>query len=341
MFAHLRANLWLLGLSVVLCCGIYPLALVTVGQALFPFQANGSLVIDATGSLRGSMLIAQEFKGDEFFQPRPSAVSYNAAASGGSNWGANNYLLRDRVARALGPIVKYKSGLQKGQEVGPAIVKWFRETPNVVGMWASAHTTLAQNWVKSDDVAKGFVKAWFEKHPDRMAAWKTEHPGQDDPTPEDLAVPFFVSFAKEHPGAWLTIVENANKKNEPGEPIKVVQLVSKDSEDSADIRSVFFDMWRQAHPHVEMQEVPADMVMASASGLDPHITLDNAMYQLERVAKKWAQTLQRDPDAVANEIDLLIRAQASAPLYGLVGVPMINVFETNRMLQAKYRTIQN
>src|SRR5262249_29842740 len=109
MSQHLRANLWLLLLTLILCSVLYPLALLGVGQAVSPRQAQGSL-IDGGDKAVGSRLIAQPFTGDGYFQPRPSAASYNAAASGASNWGPSNYLLRDRVARQLGPIVKYRSG---------------------------------------------------------------------------------------------------------------------------------------------------------------------------------------------------------------------------------------
>jgi K+-transporting ATPase ATPase C chain len=101
MTKHLRANLWLLGLTVVVGSVLYPIAVLAVGQGLFPVSASGSLVIGPDGRLVGSRLVAQEFKGDEWFRPRPSAVGYNAGASGGSNLGANNPKLRERVAEEL------------------------------------------------------------------------------------------------------------------------------------------------------------------------------------------------------------------------------------------------
>src|SRR5262245_34836021 len=110
MSSHVRANLWLLVLSVVICSILYPAALLGIGQTMFREKANGSLVLDKDGKAVGSKLIAQPFTADEYFQPRPSAASYNGAASGASNWGASNYQLRERVARALGPIVKYAGG---------------------------------------------------------------------------------------------------------------------------------------------------------------------------------------------------------------------------------------
>ncbi len=98
MFQHLRACLWLLIVTVVLCCVVYPLVLLGIGKTIFPKQAEGSL-IERDGKEVGSRLIAQPFTADKYFQPRPSAASpsYNAAASGASNWAANNYQLRDRV----------------------------------------------------------------------------------------------------------------------------------------------------------------------------------------------------------------------------------------------------
>jgi hypothetical protein len=105
MTAHLRANLWLLVLTVILCCVLYPLAIWGIGQTVFHQSAQGSLLdaegqpVTDTAKAIGSRLIAQPFTADEYFQPRPSATSpaYNAAASGPSNYAASNYLLRDRA----------------------------------------------------------------------------------------------------------------------------------------------------------------------------------------------------------------------------------------------------
>ena len=141
-------------------------------------------------------------------------------------------------------------------------------------------------------------------------------------------MPFFVSFAKEKPATWLTIVEKDKKKT--------VELVGPDAADPADIAGVFFDLWRQEHPTVEMIDVPADLVMSSGSGLDPHITLDGALYQLDRVAAKWAELKKRDEKAVRAEIETLVRAHASALLAGLAGVPLVNVLEVNLALREKY-----
>src|SRR5580700_7112972 len=101
MWNHIRANLWLLVLTLLLCSVVYPALLWGIWQTFFRSQANGSLVTGPDGKTVGSLLIAQPFTADEYFWPRPSAASYKGEASAASNWSASNYLLRDRVARAL------------------------------------------------------------------------------------------------------------------------------------------------------------------------------------------------------------------------------------------------
>jgi K+-transporting ATPase c subunit len=247
MNAHLRANLWLLGLTVLLCCMVYPLTLLSIGQTFFPNQASGSL-IDKNGKPTakdseavGSRLIAQPFKGPEYFQPRPSAPSYDASASGGSNLSANNPKLRTRVAQALGPLVKYRSGPKKDQLVGPDIEQW-----------------VAKN--HSEAVGKG-----------------------------------------------------------------------------TDVQRDYFDRWLTAHPHVELIEVPADMVMASGSGLDPHITLKNARYQLDRIADAWTAKTKRDKAKVHKDIEDLLNSKIETPFAGFVGVQLINVLEVNLALRDRMK----
>jgi K+-transporting ATPase ATPase C chain len=319
---------------VVLCSVVYPLALWAVGQTLFPNQANGSLIYDKDGKPVGSRLIAQEFKNDEYFQPRPSAAGYNGAASGASNYGANNYALRDRVARSVAGLTTYKSGPNKDQPVAPDVVKWFRAQPSAAASWAKDHSGLAQGFIKSEDVLKDYVKDWFDKHPADLAAWKKENKN-DDPKPEDLTVAFFEGFAKEHAGTWLT-VEETKEKDKDDKAIKRVKLVQKQDEDSADIASVFFDTWRAQNADVELTAVPADLVMASASGLDPHITLEGALFQLDRVAGKWAELTKGDKEKISAEIERVLRTQKFAPLAGLAGVDMVNVLEVNVVLKDRY-----
>ena len=81
----------------VIVSGIYPGIVWAVGQVAFRDQANGSLLVQ-DGRVIGSSLIAQPFTSDRYFHPRPSAVDFNAQASGGSNLGPTSRKLRDRIA---------------------------------------------------------------------------------------------------------------------------------------------------------------------------------------------------------------------------------------------------
>jgi K+-transporting ATPase ATPase C chain len=332
MSSHVRANLWLLALTLLLCSVLYPLTLLAVGQGLFPRQAQGSLIDGAEGAV-GSRLIAQPFAGDEFFRPRPSAASYNGAASGASNWGASNYLLRERVARQLGPIVKYRAGPKKGQPAGPDVEAWFqkdryRGKAGIVAQWAQAHPVVAQNWVKADRLNADHVARWQQEHPREVEAWKKANPATAEPKPEDLAVAFFESYSKAFPGTFPVAVE---RKTPDGKAEKRIEPVRA----GADIQGIFFDMWLQEHPDAALEEVPADMVTASGSGLDPHITMRSARYQLDRVAAAWAKKTGADPAAVREEIEQVLAQKQAAPLGGLAGVPLVNVLEVNLALQTR------
>lgn len=75
----------------------YPLAVTGIAQLAFADQANGSLVRDGAGNVRGSSLIAQDFSGDEWFHPRPSAGGFATVASGASNLAPSNPALATRV----------------------------------------------------------------------------------------------------------------------------------------------------------------------------------------------------------------------------------------------------
>jgi K+-transporting ATPase ATPase C chain len=111
---HVTASLRLLALCALLFGAGYPLAVLAAGKLIAPAAAQGSLVRDDTGRVIGSELVAQAFTKPEWFWPRPSAVAYNASATGGSNLAPTNPALAERVKATIA------SHLAAGDEVSTA-----------------------------------------------------------------------------------------------------------------------------------------------------------------------------------------------------------------------------
>jgi K+-transporting ATPase ATPase C chain len=323
MLAHLRSNLVLLVLTVLVCCLLYPLLVWGIGRTVFPHEAEGSLLTTADGQAVGSRLIAQPFTGDEYFQPRPSGAGYNAAASGASNWGASNPRLRDRVARALGPLVRYRSGGK------PDVGAWL--TPERVRAWATEHPDGAAWWFETDKPKNEQLLAeWQKSAPKVVEDWKKANPDKEGPDPAGLAVALFTFYAGQSRDRW------------PDSLREVVQ-------------SVFFDAWLREHGGANLEPVPADLVMASGSGLDPHITHRNALYQSRRVAearaKKAIQDLEKKEGTPLNlarreeiekqtrrQVEQLVEQMASRPMgdLGVAGTEkLVNVLELNVALDQR------
>jgi len=100
-----RAAVVLVVVLTLLTGVLYPLAITGVAQVVFPGQANGSLVLNQSGTVIGSALIGQNFSSPRYFHPRPSAAGssgYDPTSSGGSNLGPTNQKLIQAVqARAM------------------------------------------------------------------------------------------------------------------------------------------------------------------------------------------------------------------------------------------------
>lgn len=100
MIANLRPAIVSMVLFTALLGLAYPLGITGLAQALFPAQAGGSLIRNASGEIVGSRWIGQNFKDEAYLRPRPSAAGkdgYDAAGSSGSNLGPLNEDLAARI----------------------------------------------------------------------------------------------------------------------------------------------------------------------------------------------------------------------------------------------------
>jgi potassium-transporting ATPase KdpC subunit len=90
--------------TMAICCLCYGLLILCLGELIAPKRAEGSLIRDEKGVVIGSELIAQNFARPGYFWPRPSAVNYDASASGGSNLSPANPEVRKRAEAIIAKI---------------------------------------------------------------------------------------------------------------------------------------------------------------------------------------------------------------------------------------------
>jgi len=118
LFAEIRGAVVVTLVLAVVCCGLYPLVVFGIAQIAFPDKANGSLIVDSSGTVRGSKLLGQGFTADKYFHPRPSAAGngYDALNSGGSNLGPTSQKLNDAIKDRIDSYRK-ENGLKERDSV--------------------------------------------------------------------------------------------------------------------------------------------------------------------------------------------------------------------------------
>lgn len=143
----------------------YPLAMTGIGQAIFPSQANGSLVRDQAGKVIGSTIVGQAFTSDGYFQTRPSAAGdgYDGLASSGSNFGPAAQALTDRV----------KADVEKRQAEGVA-GKMPADLVTASGSGLDPDLSPAAALAQAPRIAK--VRGLPEERVRALVAEQTKHP---------------------------------------------------------------------------------------------------------------------------------------------------------------------
>src|SRR6185312_9053124 len=99
LFSEIRGAVMSTLILAVVCCGLYPLIVFGIAQVAFHDKANGSLIVEKDGTVRGSELLCQGFTAEKYFHPRPSSAGngYDAANSSGSNLGPTSQKLNDAI----------------------------------------------------------------------------------------------------------------------------------------------------------------------------------------------------------------------------------------------------
>ncbi len=282
-----------------ICCGLYPLAVWAIAQAVFPHQANGSLVKkDGSYTTKdeeavGSALLGQNFALAGYFHPRPSGAGagYDPTSSGGSNLGPlSDKLINGATQTPPAPATQ--------PTTAPAVAAAAPATAPTTGPTTAPAETLAFDGVRL----------------------RTLHFASDN------GLSFKLYSVK--PDGTKTEVPLKQYQDGSGNlnDVALVDAFPHPESDAADRAVLVAGDFKRADG--TPVEIPADAVTASGSGLDPHVSPDNAAFQAQRVAD--ARKVPVD------QVTALVAQYTDKPDLGILGDPGVNVLRLNLALDAKY-----
>ncbi len=181
LIVEFRAALLSTLVLAIVCSGIYPLIIYGVGQLVFPAKANGSLIYDSKGELKGSSLIGQQFSADKYFHSRPSSAGtgdgngYDAQNSSGSNLGPTSQKLADAIKQN---VADYRS--QNGLAADASVPA---DAVTASGSGLDPHISIENAQIQAPRVAKARnldvekVKTMIQEHTDKPSLGFLGEPG--------------------------------------------------------------------------------------------------------------------------------------------------------------------
>lgn len=298
ILGHIWASIGVTLVLGVVCCGVYPLAIWAIGQAVFPIQANGSLVkkdgtftTDDTKAV-GSYLIGQTFSAPGYFHPRPSAAGdngYDATNSGGSNLGPLSDKLINgatKAAPAPAPAPQAAAATAAPPPAAPAAAG-ATSAPQA----AAAPAPPPAETLDVDGIRLRVIHYCLENG----IAFKLYRIKPDGTRIAEVPL----SEYQDKDGNLLDTKLVDDFPHPPTDP------AGKTPVSAADFATL----------------IPGDAVTGSGSGLDPHISPENAVLQAQRVAD--ARKLPKE------RVLELIRENTDQPSLGFLGDPGVNVLMLN------------
>jgi K+-transporting ATPase ATPase C chain len=292
ILGHIWASIGVTLVLGVVCCGLYPLAVWAIGQAVFPIQANGSLVkkdgtftTDDTQAV-GSRLIGQSFSAPGYFHPRPSAAGdngYDATNSGGTNLGPLSDKLINGATKTPPP--------PAATPEAPSVANAANAAAGASNAPAAAPASPPAETIDFDGIRLRVIHYCLENG----IAFKLYKARPDGTRIAEVPL----STYQDKDGNLLDTKLVDDFPHPPTDPAGKTPVIA------ADFATL----------------VPGDAVTGSASGLDPHISPENAALQAQRVAD--ARKLPKQ-----NVLEL-IGQNTDRPNLGFLGDPGVNVLMLN------------